>query len=88
MALNILFIGKGNARNSPDKAGLSASHSSSCNNSLTANCAQNPSLATSLMIDGIQCNEAEKTYVKNVQSNRNYELTIKAFLSKFDVISF
>jgi hypothetical protein len=60
MALKILFIGKGNARNSPDKACLSASHSSNRNNSLTDNCAQNPSLATSLKIDGIQCNEAEQ----------------------------
>jgi len=60
MALKILFIGKGNARNSPDKACLSASHSSNRNNSLTDNCAQNPSLATSLMIDGLQCNEAEQ----------------------------
>ena len=60
MALNILFIGKGNARNPHDKACLSASHSFNRNNSLTDNCAQNPSLATSLMIDGLQCNEAEQ----------------------------
>jgi|GEM_PF-2032138 hypothetical protein len=60
MALKILFIGKGNARNSPDKACLSAPHSSNRNNSLTDKCAQNPSLATSLKIDGIQCNEAEQ----------------------------
>jgi hypothetical protein len=59
MALNILFIGKGNARNPPDKACLTASHSFNRNNSLTDNCAQNP---TSLMIDGLQCNEAEQLF--------------------------
>ena len=60
MALKILLIGKDNARNPHYEARRSSSHSSNRINSLTDNCAQNPSLATSLTIDGLQCNEAEQ----------------------------